>query len=235
MKRQRGRSRNSNNSKPQNPNRAMESNGPGVKVRGAVATIHEKYQQLARDAALASDPVMAENYLQFAEHYFRIMREQQLEREKRDEEQNAQRAARQAEYDARKAQQQAQHQAQQQSQQQQAQQQSTPNAEQSSPRNGNGRTVNEGQNDRQNTASVVPKNTDGDSAKGEAMPKPAAPRRRRPPAAPPANAGTGPMDIVTPVASVEPETEKPARTPRRRVRRPAAEEQNTPDVAKAGE
>ncbi len=106
MKRQRGRSRNNNHNKSHNPNRAMESNGPGVKVRGAVTTIHEKYQQLARDASLSGDRVMAENYLQFAEHYFRIIRAQQLQREQREEEQNTQRAARQAEYDARKAKQQ---------------------------------------------------------------------------------------------------------------------------------
>ncbi len=104
MKRQRGRGR--SNNKSQNPNRALESNGPGVKVRGAASTIYEKYQQLARDASLAGDRVMAENYLQFAEHYFRIMRAQQIQREKREEEQAAQQAARKAEYEARKAQQQ---------------------------------------------------------------------------------------------------------------------------------
>lgn len=104
MKRQRGRGR--NNNKSQNPNRALESNGPGVKVRGAASTIYEKYQQLARDAALSGDRIMAENYLQFAEHYFRILRTQQIQREKREEEQAVQQAARKAEYEARKAQQQ---------------------------------------------------------------------------------------------------------------------------------
>ena len=80
MKRQRSRNRNggggSGGGKPQhNANRAFESNGPeGVKVRGAAQLVYEKYQQMARDAQTAGDRVLAENYLQHAEHYFRVMR-----------------------------------------------------------------------------------------------------------------------------------------------------------------
>jgi chemotaxis protein histidine kinase CheA len=44
-----------------------------VKVRGNAAHIAEKYLQLARDAQSSGDSVMAENYLQHAEHYFRIV------------------------------------------------------------------------------------------------------------------------------------------------------------------
>ncbi|MGE0230849.1 MAG: DUF4167 domain-containing protein [Flavobacteriaceae bacterium] len=54
-------------------NRSYESNGPDVKVRGTAAHIAEKYVQLARDAATSGDPVASENYLQHAEHYFRIV------------------------------------------------------------------------------------------------------------------------------------------------------------------
>ena len=54
-------------------NRTYESNGPDVKVRGTAAHIAEKYVQLARDAATSGDPVASENYLQHAEHYFRIV------------------------------------------------------------------------------------------------------------------------------------------------------------------
>src|SRR5690606_4280011 len=43
------------------------------KVRGNAAHIAEKYLQLARDAQSSGDSVMAENYLQHAEHYFRII------------------------------------------------------------------------------------------------------------------------------------------------------------------
>ena len=81
MKRQRGRNRGGGGSsgggnKPtQNANRAFDSNGPdGVKVRGNAQHVFEKYQQLARDASSGGDRVLAENYLQHAEHYFRLLR-----------------------------------------------------------------------------------------------------------------------------------------------------------------
>jgi hypothetical protein len=35
--------------------------------------VHEKYLALARDAGSAGDRIAAENYLQHAEHYFRII------------------------------------------------------------------------------------------------------------------------------------------------------------------
>jgi hypothetical protein len=53
--------------------RSFESNGPDVKVRGTPQHIAEKYVQLSRDAQASGDPVMAENYLQHAEHYYRIV------------------------------------------------------------------------------------------------------------------------------------------------------------------
>src|SRR4051794_7665897 len=84
MKRQRGRGRGGGGSgKPQqqNANRAFDSNGPdGVKVRGNAQTVFEKYQQLARDASSAGDRVLGENYLQHAEHYFRLLRALQPQR-----------------------------------------------------------------------------------------------------------------------------------------------------------
>ena len=86
MKRQRGRNRGggggSGGGKPQqNANRAFESNGPdNVKVRGNAQHVFEKYQQLARDAQTAGDRVLAENYLQHAEHYFRLLRAMQPQR-----------------------------------------------------------------------------------------------------------------------------------------------------------
>jgi hypothetical protein len=84
MKRQRGRNRGGGGgggNKPQNANRAFDSNGPdGVKVRGNAQHVFEKYQQLARDAGSAGDRVLAENYLQHAEHYFRLLRALQPQR-----------------------------------------------------------------------------------------------------------------------------------------------------------
>src|ERR1700735_4264482 len=44
-----------------------------VRVRGNAWQVCEKYQQLARDANSGGDRVAAENYLQHAEHYFRII------------------------------------------------------------------------------------------------------------------------------------------------------------------
>lgn len=69
--------------KGQNPlARSFESNGPDVKVRGTAADIAAKYIALARDAQSSGDPVLAENYLQHAEHYNRMIiayREQQMQ------------------------------------------------------------------------------------------------------------------------------------------------------------
>jgi hypothetical protein len=44
-----------------------------MRVRGNAWQVFEKYQALARDAQSAGDRVAAENYLQHAEHYFRII------------------------------------------------------------------------------------------------------------------------------------------------------------------
>lgn len=56
-----------------NPNRILDSNGPDIKIRGTAYHIHEKYQNLARDAHTSGDYVAAENYSQHAEHYFRLL------------------------------------------------------------------------------------------------------------------------------------------------------------------
>ena len=70
-KRMRGRP---NNRKGPNPlTRSYKLSGPDVKIRGTAHHIGEKYLQLARDAQTSGDPVMAESYLQHAEHYFRLI------------------------------------------------------------------------------------------------------------------------------------------------------------------
>lgn len=67
-------SNNNNNRRGPNPlTRNYESNGPDVKIRGSAQQIAEKYTNLARDAQSAGDRVIAENYLQHAEHYNRII------------------------------------------------------------------------------------------------------------------------------------------------------------------
>jgi hypothetical protein len=73
-RRMRGRGNNNNNRKGPNPlTRSYESNGPDVKIRGTAQQVAEKYTTLARDAQSSGDRVMAENYLQHAEHYNRII------------------------------------------------------------------------------------------------------------------------------------------------------------------
>jgi hypothetical protein len=57
-----------------------ESNGPDVKLRGAASNIAEKYRQLARDAHTYGDLVAAEAYQQYAEHYYRLVAEQDRSR-----------------------------------------------------------------------------------------------------------------------------------------------------------
>jgi|GEM_PF-1444457 len=57
------------------PNRhqVYDSNGPEVRIRGNAYQVYDKYQALARDAQAAGDRVKTENYLQHAEHYYRII------------------------------------------------------------------------------------------------------------------------------------------------------------------
>ena len=73
-----------------NPNRAYDSNGPEVKIRGTASHIYEKYLQLARDSHGAGDRVMAENYLQHAEHYYRIVAATQAQLAQQQAQQSAQ-------------------------------------------------------------------------------------------------------------------------------------------------
>jgi len=87
--RSRGRGRKPGN----NANRSYESNGPDVKIRGNASHISEKYQQLARDAAASGDRIGAENYLQHAEHYYRLVLAAQQQVQEQREQREQQRAA----------------------------------------------------------------------------------------------------------------------------------------------
>ena len=68
-----GNNSSGNNGGGFNPNRTYDSSGPEIKIRGSASHVYEKYLQLARDANSGGDRIMAENYLQHAEHYYRIM------------------------------------------------------------------------------------------------------------------------------------------------------------------
>ena len=71
------RGRNQRRRQGVNINRAFDSNGPDVRIRGTANQIYDKYLALARDATSAGDRVKAENYFQHAEHYFRVIRSMQ--------------------------------------------------------------------------------------------------------------------------------------------------------------
>jgi hypothetical protein len=51
----------------------FDSNGPDIRVRGNAYQVLEKYLALARDASAAGDRIASENYLQHAEHYYRLI------------------------------------------------------------------------------------------------------------------------------------------------------------------
>ncbi|MFA5592264.1 MAG: DUF4167 domain-containing protein [Micavibrio sp.] len=57
----------------QNRNQIFDSNGPDVRIRGTAHQVCEKYLALAKDAAAGGDAVLAESYMQHAEHYQRII------------------------------------------------------------------------------------------------------------------------------------------------------------------
>jgi hypothetical protein len=69
------RSNNNNNRGKGGNNRAkvFDSNGPEVRIRGTAHQIFDKYTGLAKDASSCGDMVLAESYLQHAEHYQRII------------------------------------------------------------------------------------------------------------------------------------------------------------------
>jgi hypothetical protein len=52
---------------------SFDSSGPDIRVRGNAYQVLEKYLQLARDAGTAGDRVAAENFLQHADHYYRVV------------------------------------------------------------------------------------------------------------------------------------------------------------------
>ncbi len=67
-KKNRNRPRRSNAS-----SRLLESNGPDIKIKGSAPQIVDKYLALSRESQSSGDPIAAESYLQYAEHYQRIV------------------------------------------------------------------------------------------------------------------------------------------------------------------
>ena len=53
-------------------NTVLESSGPAGKLHGTALQLSEKYQAAAKDAVIQNDLIMAQTYLQYADHYIRL-------------------------------------------------------------------------------------------------------------------------------------------------------------------
>jgi hypothetical protein len=76
--RRRGRG---NNSRPQGASGGQQVNRIDSRARGNAPQMLEKFRKLANDAHLNGDRVNAEYYLQFADHYFRVIADTRLRQE----------------------------------------------------------------------------------------------------------------------------------------------------------
>ena len=63
------------------PNNRDSGNRIDSRNRGNAAQLLEKYKNMARDAQMAGDRVNAEYYLQFADHYFRVLADNRARQE----------------------------------------------------------------------------------------------------------------------------------------------------------
>ena len=90
--RQGGRRRGRGGQRGQNLGGQPGGNRQDNRQRGNAAQLLEKYKSLARDAQLSGDRVQSEYYLQFADHYFRVLSENRVrfedQRRQRDEDED---------------------------------------------------------------------------------------------------------------------------------------------------
>jgi hypothetical protein len=82
-KRPRGRSP----ERPRQPQKNTNGDGRDVKSRGNPQQCVDKYLTLAREASSSGDPVTAENYYQYADHYYRVTVENRVSQAPRSEKQ----------------------------------------------------------------------------------------------------------------------------------------------------
>src|SRR5690349_24416569 len=78
--------RNNNRRRGRGNNRGGQGGGnPGNRIdsraRGNAPQMLEKYKKLAHDASLNGDRVQTEYYLQFADHYFRVVAEMRSQKD----------------------------------------------------------------------------------------------------------------------------------------------------------
>ena len=67
-----------------NKNTVIDSAGPDGRQRGSVSQLSEKYISLASDAASSDDRILAESFLQFADHYHRLQKEIEINNEAKE-------------------------------------------------------------------------------------------------------------------------------------------------------
>ncbi len=87
--RQAGRRNRGRNNGRQNGGNRGGDNGNRIdnRARGNAPQLLEKYRNLARDAQLAGDRVNTEYYLQFADHYFRVIADNRARQDARQDDQ----------------------------------------------------------------------------------------------------------------------------------------------------
>ena len=79
----------SNSSGNINKNTVLDSSGPDTRQRGTASQLNEKYSTLASDATASDDRILAESFRQFADHYYRLNQEIELNNEARENKINA--------------------------------------------------------------------------------------------------------------------------------------------------
>ena len=67
-----------------NKNTVIDSAGPDGRQRGSVSQLNEKYISLASDASSSDDRILAESFLQFADHYYRLQKEIEINNEAKE-------------------------------------------------------------------------------------------------------------------------------------------------------
>ncbi len=67
-----------------NKNTVIDSSGPDGRQRGSVSQLNEKYISLASDASSSDDRILAESFMQFADHYYRLQKEIELNNENKE-------------------------------------------------------------------------------------------------------------------------------------------------------
>ena len=67
-----------------NKNTVIDSAGPDGRQRGSVSQLNEKYNSLASDASSSDDRILAESFLQFADHYYRLQKEIEINNEAKE-------------------------------------------------------------------------------------------------------------------------------------------------------